>query len=80
MSEKVENVWELDQLIFKKVTEKIKKKGKQIYLLFTKAGVKYKEVMFKYMKKLIQKEEIPNCFTHTSLTPIYGRRKVLPWT
>ena len=33
MSEKVENVWELDKLIFKKVTDKIKKKGKQLYLL-----------------------------------------------
>ena len=32
MSEKVENVWELDQLIFKKVTDKIKKERKAALL------------------------------------------------
>ena len=43
-------------------------------MLFTKAGVKYKEVIFKYMKKLIQKEEIPKRFTNTFLTPTWKKK------
>ena len=74
MSEHIENVWELDKHIFKKVLDKIKKKGKQVYLLLTKAGPKYKEAIFKYMKKLIIKEEVPLCFKNTSLTPIWKRK------
>ena len=42
MSKPVENTWELDRKIFKQVSDTIRKKGKQVYMLLTKAGNKYK--------------------------------------
>ena len=61
MSKPVENTWELDRKIFKQVTDTIRKKGKQVYMLFTKAGNKYKEAIFRFMKKVISTEQIPVC-------------------
>ena len=53
MTKPLENTWFLEQHLFKKVVDKIKKKGKQVYRLFVKAGTKYKDAVFKYMSKLI---------------------------
>ena len=74
MEKPVENLWILDQQMFKKVLDKIKKKGKQVYRLFVKAGAKYKEAIFKYMSKLIETEEIPLFFKNTTLTPIWKKK------
>ena len=52
--------------LFKKVVDKIKKKGKQVYRLFVKAGTKYNYAVFKYMSKLIETEQIPLCFKNKS--------------
>ena len=74
MARPVEKLWELEQPLFKKVVDKIKKKGKQVYKLFVKSGIKYKEAVFKYMAKLIETEQIPLCFKNTVLTPIWKRK------
>ena len=74
MARPVEKLWELDQPLFKKVVDKIKKKGKQVYKLFVKSGTKYKEAVFKYMAKLIETEQIPLCFKNTVLTPIWKKK------
>ena len=74
MSKPVENTWELDRKIFKQVADTIRKKGKQVYMLFTKAGNKYKEAIFRFMKKIISTEQIPVCYKNTSLTPIWKRK------
>ena len=57
MKKEVSDSWELEEPIFKKVIDKIKKKGKKVYILFTKAGNKYKNAIFQYMKKLIKTEQ-----------------------
>ena len=43
-------------------------------MLFTKAGNKYKEAIFRFMKKIISTEQIPVCYKNTSLTPIWKRK------
>ena len=42
MSKGVTNSWALNQSTFNKVIEKIRKKRKKVYILFTKAGDSYK--------------------------------------
>ena len=74
MTKPMENTWVLEQQLFKKVVDKIKKKGKQVYRLFVKAGTKYKDAVFKYMSKLIETEQIPLCFKNTILTPIWKKK------
>ena len=69
----MEKLWELDQPLFKKVVDRIKKKGKQVYKLYVKSGIKYKEAV-KYMAKLIETEQISLCFTITVLTPIWKKK------
>ena len=74
MDKPVDNSWELDRKIFKQVSDKIKKKGKQVYMLFTKAGNNYKDAIFRFMKNMISKEQIPVCYKNTSLTPIWKKK------
>ena len=74
MKKEVSDSWELKEPIFKKVIDKIKKKGKKVYILFTKAGNKYKNAIFQYMKKLIKTEQVPGCFKETSLTQIWKKK------
>ena len=74
MKKEVSDSWELEEPIFKKVIDKIKKKGKKVYILFTKAGNKYKNAIFQYMKKLIKTEQVPGCFKETSLTQIWKKK------
>ena len=45
MSKGVTNSWALNQSTFNKVVEKIRKKRKKVYILFTKAGDSYKQAL-----------------------------------
>ena len=74
MSKGVTNSWALNQSTFNKVVEKIRKKRKKVYILFTKAGDSYKQAFFEYMKKLIEYEGVPSCFLKTSLTQIWKKK------
>ena len=74
MSKGVTNSWALNQSTFNKVIEKIRKKRKKVYILFTKAGDSYKQALFEYMKKLIEYEGVPSCFLKTSLTQIWKKK------
>ena len=74
MSKGVTNSWALNQPTFNKVVEKIRKKRKKVYILFTKAGDSYKQALFEYMKKLIEYEGVPSCFLKTSLTQIWKKK------
>ena len=59
--------WELDKKLYRKVLERIKKKGKWMFNLLNNAGEKYK-------RKIIQKEQIPFQFSYTSIIPIWKKR------
>ena len=70
--------WELEKGIYRKVLGRIEKKGKRMFNLLNKAGKKYKESVYLYMRKIIQKEQIPFRISYTSLvastTPKYGKQ------
>ena len=51
--------WELDKGLYRKVLERIKKKGKRMFNLLNKAGEKYKDSVYLYMRKIIKKNQIP---------------------
>ena len=74
LSKEATNLWALNQSTFNKVAEKIRKKRKKVYILFTKAGDSYKQALFEYMKKLIEYEGVPSCFLKTSLTQIWKKK------
>ena len=46
MRKGVTNSWALNQSTFNKVVEKIRKKRKKVYILFTKVGDSYKQALF----------------------------------
>ena len=49
--------WELDKGLYIEVLERMKKKGKRMFNLLNKAGEKYKDSLYLYMRKII------NCLT-----------------
>ena len=51
--------------------EKIKEKGKKMFNSLNKAGDKYKDAIFKYMKRIFDNEEIPTQFSETTLIAIW---------
>ena len=63
--------WDLTYQHFSSVTAQIKKKGKKMFNPLIKAGEKYKWSIFKYMKRIIQTEEVPDAFNDTKLTAVY---------
>ena len=63
--------WELTYQQFQSVTAQIKKKGKKMFNPLNKAGEQYKWSIFKYMKRIIQTEEVPIAFNDTKLTAVY---------
>ena len=52
---------------FDEVLDKFSKKNTKTYDFLLKAGSKYKTVMFKLCKRVIEKEEIPESFRKTTL-------------
>ena len=66
--------WELDKGLYRKVLERIKKKGKRMFNLLNKAGEKYKDSVNLYIRKIIKKEQIPFQFSYTSLVPIWKKK------
>ena len=69
-----EDMWSLDLSFYYKVTKRIKDKNKNMFLLFNKAGPKYKAALFMLMKRFIEKEEIPKAYDLTSLTQIWKKK------
>ena len=63
--------YELEMTLYNKVLKRISKKGKKMFDLLTKAGEKYKEAIFQYMKRIIKHEEIPQSFSLTWLIAIW---------
>ena len=74
MEQNDKDLWELDRNTFKIVSDKIKANDKNVFKMFNRAGPAYKEAIFKYMAKLIQKEEVPRDFTKTSLFQIWKKK------
>ena len=69
-----EDNWELTIEIFDSVTKKIKLKGKRMFDSLNKAGTEYKNAIFRLMKRLIEKEEIPSQYEYTSLSQIWKKK------
>ena len=63
--------WELSREMFDKVLEKLKEKGKKMFNPLNKAGDKYKDAIFKYMKRIIDEEDVPFQFSETTLIGIW---------
>ena len=59
---------------------KNKKKVKRIFNLLNKAGEKYKDSVYLYMRKIIKKEQIPLQFSYTSLVPIWRKKRARHWS
>ena len=59
--------------IRQRTIERIKNKGKR---MLNKAGEKYKDSVYLYMRKIIEKETIPLQFSNTSLVPIWGEKGI----
>ena len=62
--------WILERGLYNKVLEKIKDKREKMFDPINKAGDKYKDAIFDYMSRIINKEELPFEFSATSLIPI----------
>ena len=69
-----EDNWILNIKLYKKVIQRIKDKNKDMFLLFNKAGPRYKDAIFFLMKRLIEKEEVPKAYDLTSLTQIWKKK------
>ena len=63
--------WELTRDLYDKVLEKLKTKGKKMFDPLNKAGDDYKDAIFKYMRRIINDENIPFQFSETTLFPIW---------
>ena len=63
--------WELSREMFDKVLDKLKEKGKKMFNPLNKAGDKYKDAIFKYMKRIIDEEDVPFQFSETTLIAIW---------
>ena len=74
MNKNNKDSWELDREMYKKSTQMIKEKGKKMFDLFNKAGDKYKNAIFYYMKRIIESEEVPHAFNKTKLTQIWKKK------
>ena len=59
---------------FNSVLQKFSTKSTHSYDLLLKAGPKYKDVMFKVCKSMIEKEEFPSSFRKTLLNMIWKRK------
>ena len=71
MKKKDKDSLSLTRDVFDKVLEKIKEKGKKMFNSLNKAGDKYKDAIFKYMKRIFDNEEIPTQFSETTLIAIW---------
>ena len=62
---------EIDLEDFKDILLKFKKKQTQTYNFLIRAGVSYQNAIFKVCKRIIDKEEIPESFSKTTLIMIW---------
>ena len=67
--------YELDMNMFNTVLESLKKKDKHMFKLLNKAGKKYKDAIYWYMRRIISEEEIPIVFQLTWLMAIWKKRQ-----
>ena len=66
--------------IFNRVVKKFKKNDKRNYDFLLKTGEKFKEVVYKFCKRMLDEEVFPSSFDNTTLHQIYkgkGKREVL---
>ena len=63
--------WQLDRKLYNKVLGRIQEKGKNMFNLLNKAGERYKDALYCFMKRIIDNEEIPHEFRKTELIAIW---------
>ena len=66
-----EDTLEVDIDDFKDVMAKFKTKSTKTYDFFIKSGLSYQNTIFKFCKRIIDKEEIPESFKKTTLIMIW---------
>ena len=62
--------YELSMGLYKEVLKSLGKKGKKMFKLFNKAGDKFREAIYCYMRRIINNETIPGAFLITWLIAI----------
>ena len=63
--------YELDRDMYYDVLDCLRKKNKNMFKLLNRAGDRYKEAIYLYMKRIIKEEEVPTEFHLTWLTAIW---------
>ena len=64
----------IDKEDFEVVVKKLGTKSTHSYDFLLKGGPKYREVMFKFCKSMMEKEEFPSSFRKTLLNMIWERK------
>ena len=64
----------LKKKVFEKVTDKFKRNNKLIYDFLVKASDEFKESFFKLVKRMIEKETVPEKFRNTTLHQIWKKK------
>ena len=74
MAEDNSDSYELERDMYYDVLDCLKKKNKNMFKLLNKAGDRYKEAIYLYMKRIFKQEEVPTEFQLTWLIAIWKRK------
>ena len=74
MNETDDGQYELDRDMYYEVLDCLRKKNKNMFKLLNKAGDRYKEAIYLYMKRILKEEAVPTEFHMTWLTAIWKRK------
>ncbi len=74
MNEADDGQYELDRDMYYEVLDCLRKKNKNMFKLLNKAGDRYKEAIYLYMKRILKEEAVPTEFHMTWLTAIWKRK------
>ena len=74
MNRDTKDEYNLDIKMYYKVLKRISRKGKRMFDLLNKAGDKYKEAIYWYMKRIFKNENTPLEFQLTWLIAIWKRK------
>ena len=66
--------YELSMGLYKEVLKSLGKKGKKMFNFLNKAGDKYREAIYCYMRRIINNETVPGAFLITWLIAIWKRK------
>ena len=74
MQDKSGETFEISYDEYEYMLERFKMKATKIYDFLTKSGDQYKKAIFTLCKRIIEQEDIPDCFRTTTLYIIWKRK------